>query len=72
MITGNYFSQIFGSSPVHPLQQHMHKVYQCAKLLIPFFEAISKGDEDEMVLIQQQIAVMEGEADELKRELQMQ
>lgn len=72
MITGSYFSQIFGSSPVRPLQQHMYKVYECTKLLIPFFEAVSDGNIEEMESIQDKIAEMESEADELKSELQKQ
>ncbi|THB66444.1 MAG: TIGR00153 family protein [Gammaproteobacteria bacterium] len=72
MITGSYLSKIFGNSPVHPLQQHMYKVYQCAKLLIPFFEAVAKEDLQEMSALQEQISKMESEADDLKRDLQMQ
>ncbi len=72
MITGNIFSQFFGSSPVKPLQQHMYKVYECSKQLIPFFEAISKEDYEEVKRIQELIGDLEHDADVLKKELQLQ
>lgn len=71
MITGNIFSQIFGSSPVKPLQKHMYKVYECSKQLIPFFEAVGKEDFEEVAKIQKLISDLEHDADVLKKELQL-
>ncbi len=71
MITGNFISQLFGSSPVKPLQQHMHKVYECTKQLIPFFEAVANEDYDEVARLQKLIGDLEHDADVLKKELQL-
>jgi uncharacterized protein Yka (UPF0111/DUF47 family) len=30
---------VFGPSPIRPLEQHMRKTYLCAKQLYPLFEA---------------------------------
>ena len=35
----NYFSKIFGDSPVTPLQNHIDKVVACVEQLPPYFEA---------------------------------
>ena len=71
MITGNFISQLFGSSPVKPLQQHMYKVYECTKQLIPFFEAVAKEDYEEVERLQKLIGDLEHDADVLKKELQL-
>ncbi len=67
----NHIFNMFGKSPVRPLQQHMAKVHGCAEGLIPFFEAALEG---EWVLAgqrQQQIASQVGEADRLKNDLRL-
>lgn len=38
---GSIFN-MFGPSPIRPIEQHMRKVHQCAKQLYPFFEAVLK------------------------------
>ena len=67
----DYFSQIFGSSPVKPLQRHMAKVNACVKELIPFFNAVIQNHWDEATASQQRIKALEHEADALKKELRI-
>lgn len=68
----NYFSRLFGKSPVSPLQRHMEKVCACVEELIPYFEAVLAEDwpavEERYNLISQR----EEEADALKKELRLQ
>ncbi len=68
-MAGGYLSGIFGSSPVRPMQQHMDKVHACVTELIPFVEAALAGDLQAMAERRETIARLEGEADQLKREL---
>lgn len=62
---------MFGRSPIRPLQQHMDKSCICAEQLLPFFEAVLAQKWDEAEHIQQKIAQLEDEADELKRDLRL-
>ncbi len=36
----NPISNLFGKSPIRPLQEHMSLVVSCAKQLEPFFDAV--------------------------------
>lgn len=67
----SYIFSMFGTSPVRPMQQHMAKVQDCIKELIPFFEAALAGDWDKAREEQQKISELESAADELKRELRL-
>ncbi|MCL1058759.1 TIGR00153 family protein [Shewanella sp. Choline-02u-19] len=62
---------VFAKSPIKPLQEHIDKVYDCASLLVPFFEATASGDWDKAVQLRQQISLTEQEADSLKREIRL-
>lgn len=63
---------MFGTSPVHPLQQHMAEVVSCVSELNPFFRAVLDGDWERAKTKQQQIAELEEAADMLKRNLRLQ
>jgi predicted phosphate transport protein (TIGR00153 family) len=67
---GNIFN-MFGPSPIKPLEQHMHKTYMCAKQLMPFFAAVLDKDWDLAANINNTIATLEKEADMMKRELRL-
>ncbi|MEX2353790.1 MAG: DUF47 family protein, partial [Gammaproteobacteria bacterium] len=67
-----YFSQIFGHSPVSPLQQHMEKVIACVDELIPYFQMVMENNWDEAGRIQGIIVSRENEADDLKNQLRRQ
>ncbi len=67
---GNLFN-MFGPSPIKPIEQHMYQVYQCAKRLLPFFDAVLTEDWDEAAKIHAQISALEKEADLIKRDLRL-
>ncbi len=67
---GNIFN-MFGPSPIKPIEQHMHKTYLCAKQLLPFFEAVLAHNWEEATKIRDGISALEIEADVIKRELRL-
>ncbi|WP_435101884.1 TIGR00153 family protein [Arhodomonas sp. AD133] len=68
----NFFSQLFGKSPVSPLQRHMEKVSACVAELAPFLEAALAEDWSRAETLHQRINDLEHEADSLKHELRLQ
>lgn len=62
---------MFGRSPIRPLEEHMSKVHACVKLLYPFFEAVLAEEWEKVEALQQDIARLENEADEMKRALRL-
>jgi predicted phosphate transport protein (TIGR00153 family) len=69
-IMNNIFN-MFGPSPIRPIEQHMHKVYHCAKQLIPFFDVVLSGRWADAEIIGERIACFEKEADLMKRDLRL-
>lgn len=67
---GSIFN-MFGPSPIKPIEQHMRKVHLCAKQLYPFFEAVLKNDWQEAQTIREKIIELEKEADLIKRDLRL-
>lgn len=67
---GSIFN-VFGPSPIRPIEQHMRKVTQCAKQLSPFFTAVLKSDWETADQLQIKIATLETEADRIKRDLRL-
>lgn len=67
--SGNPFLQMFARSPFTPMQEHIAKAQECAVELIPFFEAVVANNWDEAASVQNRIAVLEGEADTMKKEI---
>ncbi len=67
----SHIFSMFGHSPIRPMQQHMAKVQACAVELIPFLEALLAADWEKAAAIERRIVALEGEADELKRELRI-
>src|SRR5579872_5288074 len=65
------FLNMFGRSPIRPLEEHMAKVHLCVKELEPFFAAVFAGNWQEVEKLQQKIAHLENEADDLKRDLRL-
>lgn len=63
------FLNMFGRSPIRPLEAHMSKVYMCVKELRPFFEAVLVESWVKAEALQKSIAQLEHEADDMKREL---
>ncbi len=71
MAQSNYFSRIFGSSPVTPLQKHIDIVVLCVEELIPYFECVIKDDWDQAANTQAKVVQLEHDADEIKNELRL-
>lgn len=62
----SYFSKIFGTSPVDPIQEHMETCFQAAKKLNPFFKAVVKEDWEKAAAVRAEIVTLEQQADDLK------
>lgn len=62
-------ADLFGKSPVRPIQQHMQKVLQAVELVPKFLAAAQDGDWKEAREVQKSIVTLEREADKLKHEL---
>ena len=67
----NVLANIFGSSPVEPLEKHMDIAFRCAKKLRPFFDAVIAKDYKRMAEVRAQIEALENEADDLKKQIRM-
>ncbi len=67
----NVLANIFGASPVQPLEQHVDIAYRCAKQLRKFFAAAVSGDWDEANAVRQKIEKLEHGADDLKKEIRL-
>lgn len=67
---GSIFN-VFGPSPIRPIEQHVRKAHQCAKQLYPFFEAVLKSDWKKAANIKAKIIEIEKEADLIKRDLRL-
>lgn len=65
----NYFSEIFGSSPVGPIQKHMEICYQAAKELICFFDYVAQGDWENAQKSRVLIVQFENQADGVKKQI---
>lgn len=70
-MSGKSILNLFGRSPIRPLQEHMATVYACVNKLQPFFDAVIAQNWEIAEEIQKQIGDLEGEADELKRDLRL-
>lgn len=69
-ITSPIFN-MFGPSPIRPLEKHIDKAYAAAKLLLPFMEAVLAKDWPKAESLQQDIIKLEDEADDMKRDLRL-
>ena len=67
----NVMANLFGSSPVRPVEKHMNIAYRCAKQLPAFFKAAVAGDWHEAAAVRDDIETLEHEADDLKKKIRM-
>lgn len=67
----NVLANIFGASPVQPLEQHIDIAYRCAKQLRTFFTAAVSGDWDTASKAREKIEKLEHAADNLKKEIRL-
>lgn len=62
---------LFGHSPIRPLQEHMDIVHRCVETLPLFLDSVSHNDWQAAEQYQAQIANLEREADQLKKDLRI-
>ena len=60
---------LFGKSPIAPLQTHLKKVSACVSKLPDLINALKKQDASELLKIAQEISVLEHEADIAKTDI---
>jgi len=69
MRTTSPIANLFGRSPIKPLQEHMKAVRQCASEVIPLFQALLNNDPDQIQVHKKRIFELEQEADDLKNDI---
>lgn len=67
----DYLSQIFGTSPVKPLQEHMARATESVAQLVQFIDAVIDEDWATAEAMQRTIGRTENTADEQKRALRL-
>ena len=60
---------LFGHSPIRPMQRHMHAAAACAHELLPFIDAMERGDRAEIERLHREIDRLEHEADTIKHDI---
>lgn len=68
---GNMLANIFGSSPVRPLEKHIDVAYRCTKNLTGFFQGVVAGNWDQAEAARDSIYELEHKADDLKKEIRL-
>lgn len=64
-------SNLFGRSPIKPMQEHMALAVKAASELVPFFEAVTSNDWTLASSIQKQVVEFEHGADDIKKHLRL-
>ncbi|SEA09822.1 TIGR00153 family protein [Microbulbifer marinus] len=64
-------ANLFGRSPIKPIEKHMATAHEASADLIPFFEALMGGDLAEAEKIQLRISASENRADDIKKDLRL-
>jgi predicted phosphate transport protein (TIGR00153 family) len=59
-------ANLFGHSPIRPMQEHMKAAVECARQILPLFEAMAAGDKASIAVHRQEIDRLEHEADRIK------
>ncbi len=67
----NVLANIFGSSPVVPLENHIEVAHRCARRLRDLFEAAISGDWDKADEIKADVDRLENEADDIKKQIRL-
>ena len=67
----NMLANIFGASPVQPLEKHISLAYDCAKKLRVLFAAAVDGDWSAVEDAHKDIERLEHEADDLKKQIRL-
>lgn len=72
MAISNPFSNLFGRSPIKPMQEHMAVAVKAAFELKSFFDFVIADDWEQAESVQKRINDLEHEADALKKQLRLQ
>ncbi|AMX03532.1 TIGR00153 family protein [Microbulbifer thermotolerans] len=64
-------ANLFGRSPIKPIEKHMATAHEASADLVPFFEALMRGDLTEAEIVQQRISAAENRADDIKKDLRL-
>ena len=64
-------ANIFGSSPVRPLEKHVDIAYRCTKELNGFFAAVVANDWDKAGKVRERIQELEDKEDDLKKSIRL-
>jgi predicted phosphate transport protein (TIGR00153 family) len=62
-------ANLFGQSPIRPMQEHMRAAVECARQIVPLFEEMVAGDTAAVSVRRQEIDRLEHEADRIKNEI---
>jgi predicted phosphate transport protein (TIGR00153 family) len=62
---------MFGPSPIRPLQEHIAKANSCAQTLLPFFQCVLQNNWAQAHQMQEEIIALERAADQIKRDLRL-
>jgi len=62
-------ANLFGRSPIRPMQAHMQAASECARAILPVLEAMATGDMDALDQGRKTVDELEHRADELKHEI---
>ncbi len=60
---------LFGRSPIRPMQKHMQAATECARAIVPVIEAMASGDLEALDRARAEVDSLEHHADELKHEI---
>jgi predicted phosphate transport protein (TIGR00153 family) len=71
MAKSNPFGNLFGRSPFVGLQTHMRAVLECARDVVPLFDALAADDQQRLSEIHDRIFENEAKADTIKHEIRM-
>ncbi len=64
-----FMGNLFGRSPIRPMQEHMHAAAACARHILPLFQELVAGDAEAVTARRQEIERLEHEADRIKNEI---
>ena len=67
----NPIGDLFGPSPIRPIQKHMAKAQSCVALLDAFLDCAIEENWEKAEEIQQNISEAEHDADEIKRDIRL-
>jgi predicted phosphate transport protein (TIGR00153 family) len=71
MPTSNPFGNLFGKSPFPALQDHMRAVLECARDVVPLFDALAANEQEKLQAAHDRIFASEAKADSIKNNIRL-